>query len=57
MKQDGLQYFTDVHLTGIALLLFFGFFMGMIFYVFKKSKGDWEQISKLPLQEDCHERR
>lgn len=57
MKQEALKYFTDTHLTAIGLLLFFGFFVGMLVYVMKKSKRDWDEVARLPLEENVHEPR
>jgi cbb3-type cytochrome oxidase subunit 3 len=57
MKQEALKYFTDTHLTAIALLIFFSFFVGMLVYVVKKSKQDWDEIARLPLEENVHEQR
>jgi len=52
MKQEGLKYFTDTHLTLIALLLFFSFFVCMLFVVMsKKNKKRYEELANIPLEE------
>lgn len=51
MKQEALRYFSDVHLTVIALLLFFCFFVGMAIVVACKSKEEIDQVAQLPLSE------
>lgn len=36
----------------IALMLFLGFFVGLIIYLVKKGKSHYEDVAKLPLQSD-----
>ncbi|MDZ7716774.1 MAG: cbb3-type cytochrome c oxidase subunit 3 [Balneolaceae bacterium] len=36
----------------IALMLFMGFFVGLIIYLVKKGKSHYEDAAKLPLQSD-----
>lgn len=36
----------------IALVLFLGFFIGLIIYLVKKGKRHWEDASRLPLESD-----
>lgn len=36
----------------ISFLIFFTFFVGMLWYVFKKDKNYINQVSNLPLEED-----
>lgn len=51
--KDGLKYFTDTHLTSIGLILFFIFFVGVVFWVFRKgSKQYYNQTAQMPLGED-----
>lgn len=44
---DGIGIFPTV-----ALILFLGFFAGMIIYLVKKGKGHWEAAARLPLESD-----
>tara|TARA_B100001248_G_scaffold259870_1_gene246807 strand:- start:6687 stop:6857 length:171 start_codon:yes stop_codon:yes gene_type:complete len=56
MKQEGLKYFTDTHLTAIALVIFFVFFVVMVAVVYSKNrKKYYERLSKLPLKGDSNE--
>ncbi|MBC7466650.1 MAG: cbb3-type cytochrome c oxidase subunit 3 [Bdellovibrio sp.] len=51
--KEGLKYFTDTHLTSIGLLLFFTFFVGIVFWVFRKgSKNYYNQSAQMPLEDD-----
>jgi cytochrome c oxidase cbb3-type subunit 4 len=55
VKQEGLIYFTDTHLTVLGLLLFFLFFIVMLFRVCRKSaKSYYEELSLLPLKDGDH---
>jgi len=36
----------------ISLVLFLGFFIGMIIYLVKKGKSHFEDVSRLPLESD-----
>lgn len=36
----------------IALILFLGFFIGLIIYLIKKGKKHWEDVARLPLESD-----
>ncbi len=50
MKQEGLKYFTDLHLTSIGLLIFFCFFAGVIVWVYRKqSKELYNRLEQMPL--------
>lgn len=50
MKQLGLAYFTDTHLTAIALLLFFTFFCVLTAKVMsKKQKNYLDRMAMSPL--------
>lgn len=42
---------TGIYPT-IAMLLFMGFFLGLIFYLYKKGKSHWDDAAKLPLESD-----
>lgn len=55
MKQEALKYFSDTHLTGIALVLFFSVFVGMLIFVLRKSKQDWDQVARIPLEDNRNE--
>lgn len=56
MKQEGLKYFTDTHLTLIALIIFFVFFVCMLVFVFsKRNKKHYEKLSKMPFKETFNE--
>lgn len=58
MKQIGLSYFTDTHLTVIALALFFFVFFGTFLRVYSSKKKDfYKQLSYLPLEEEANERQ
>lgn len=50
MKQEGLAFFTDTHLTTMGLLIFFGFFLCVLFWTMRKTqKAIYQELSKLPL--------
>ncbi|MBV2167889.1 MAG: cbb3-type cytochrome c oxidase subunit 3 [Bdellovibrio sp.] len=52
MKQEGLKYFTDTHLTGMGLLIFFIFFVGVLFWVYRKSSTEiYHKMEQIPLQD------
>ena len=36
----------------ISLLLFFGFFVGLIIYLIRKKKSYWDEAAQLPLADD-----
>ncbi|MEX0648965.1 MAG: hypothetical protein WEA56_12970 [Balneolaceae bacterium] len=36
----------------IALMLFLGFFIAMLIYLFKKDKSHWDEAARLPLETD-----
>lgn len=36
----------------IALVLFMGFFVGLVIYLIKKGKSHYEDVAELPLQSD-----
>jgi len=46
---DGIEIFPLISLT-----IFFLFFAGMLVYVFKRKKKDWEAISNIPLENPNH---
>jgi len=46
----GLQYFTDTHLTVLGLLIFFGFFLGVIWWTsLKVNKELYKKLQQIPL--------
>ncbi len=42
---DGIEIYPLISLT-----IFFVFFAGMLIYVFKRKKKDWENLSNIPLE-------
>lgn len=53
MKQEALKYFTDLHLTVLGLLIFFGFFIAVVFWVYRKdSKALYAALTNLPLSDE-----
>ncbi|MGZ3769977.1 MAG: cbb3-type cytochrome oxidase subunit 3 [Bdellovibrio sp.] len=51
MKQEALSYFTDTYLTALGLLIFFGFFVGVLIWVYRKSSTElYTQLEQLPLK-------
>lgn len=58
MKQEALKYFTDTHLTLIAMLIFFATFLGFIIWSMSVRKAHIQKLAYLPLNEDeIHERK
>ncbi len=52
MLREGLAFFTDTHLTVIALVLFFSTFAGVVLWTFRKSaRKHYEYMARLPLDE------
>jgi cbb3-type cytochrome oxidase subunit 3 len=52
MKQQVLALFPHIGVTGFALVLFFGLFIGMLIWVFRKSsRGLYDELSRLPLEQ------
>lgn len=52
MKQEGLSYFTDTHLTVLGLIIFFAFFIGVVWWVSQKSRrGYYSEMEKMPLND------
>lgn len=52
MKQEGLAYFTDTHLTAMGLLIFFLFFVGVLFWVYRKSSNSlYSRMEQMPLKD------
>ena len=50
MKQEVFQNYTDQHLTILALFIFLSFFVGLIIFVYRKSKTHhFNYMSQLPL--------
>ncbi|MFZ4403620.1 MAG: cbb3-type cytochrome c oxidase subunit 3 [Pseudobdellovibrionaceae bacterium] len=49
MKQQGLAYFTDLHLTSIGLLIFFIVFVAVFVHAFSKKQAEiYKELEKLP---------
>lgn len=44
---DGIEIYPIM-----SLVIFFTFFVGMVYFVMKKKKGHYDEISNLPLKED-----
>lgn len=52
MKQLGLSYFTDIHLTVLGLAIFFTFFVCVCLWAYRKSgSAIYQRIEKFPLQD------
>lgn len=52
MKQEGLMYFTDTHLTAMGLLIFFLFFVSVLFWVNRKSSRTlYDRLEQMPLKD------
>jgi cbb3-type cytochrome oxidase subunit 3 len=52
MKQEGLKYFTDLHLTSLGLIIFFVFFVCVLVWVFRKdSKSFYGDMQNMPLKD------
>ena len=50
MKQDGLAYFTDTHLTALGLVIFFVFFAGVLVWTsLKANKAAYRKMEQIPL--------
>ncbi|MGM0587185.1 MAG: cbb3-type cytochrome oxidase subunit 3 [Bacteroidota bacterium] len=44
---DGISIFPI-----IGLVLFFGFFIGLLVYVLRKDRSHWDQLAEMPLHDD-----
>lgn len=52
MKQEGLKYFTDLHLTSMGLIIFFVFFICVVVWVFRKnSNAFYGHMQNMPLKD------
>lgn len=52
MKQEGLAYFTDTHLTAVGLLIFFVFFLGVLIWTLRKTqKAVYKELAQIPLDD------
>ncbi len=50
MKQDGLAFFTDTQLTGLGLVIFFSFFIGVLIWTsLKENKANYRKMEQIPL--------
>ncbi len=48
----GLAHFTETHLTSIGLIIFFGFFVGVLWWTARKdSKQLYQKMESLPLED------
>ncbi len=53
MYKDVLRSIEGVGIfPTIALILFLGFFIGLIIYLIRKGKGHFEDAARLPLESD-----
>jgi cytochrome c oxidase cbb3-type subunit 4 len=52
MKQDGLKYFTDTHLTLIALFIFFLYFAYVVIRTYSINKNKINSYAQIPLEEE-----
>jgi cbb3-type cytochrome oxidase subunit 3 len=53
MKQEGLKYFTDTHMVGLGLILFFVCFIGFVIWSFRKGSSEiYQQMENLPLKDE-----
>lgn len=56
MKQEALKFFTDIHLTVLGLLIFFGYFVFITIQAFRMSKNKINYLGNMPLEsEQPHE--
>jgi cbb3-type cytochrome oxidase subunit 3 len=52
MKQEGLSFFTDTHLTILGLLIFFVFFICVVAWVSRKNvRGFYKNMENMPLND------
>ncbi len=51
MKQEAFSYFTETHLTVVALMIFFGYFAVMLIKTFASSNKRINQLENLPLED------
>jgi len=50
--KDGLEYFTDTHLTVIGLIIFLSFFLGVLWWTsLKHNKNNYKQLEQIPLND------
>lgn len=55
MKQEAFQHYTDQDLTILGFFIFFSFFIGLLFNVFRKSQSKhFTDMSELPLKGDTN---
>lgn len=53
MYKDVLRAMEDVAIfPTITLLLFLGFFIGLLIYLYKKGKSHYDEAANLPLESD-----
>ena len=52
MKSQAFTHYTDQLLTSAGLVIFFVFFVGVVFWVYRKgSKEVYNHLDKLPLND------
>lgn len=52
MKQLGLAFFTDTHMTAMGLVIFFVFFLGVLVWTsLKENKAAYRKLEQLPLND------
>lgn len=53
MKQEAFQFYTDENMTLLGLFIFVAFFVGLLFWVYRKTQGPhYRYMSQLPLEGD-----
>jgi cytochrome c oxidase cbb3-type subunit 4 len=51
--KEGLQYFTDIHLTILGLIIFFVWFVAMAIWIYVKTPENHVQyMSDMPLKDE-----
>lgn len=52
MKQEALKYFTDIHLTVLGLMIFFGYFIFISIQALKMNKNKINYLGNMPLESE-----
>lgn len=52
MKQEGLKFFTDIHLTIIAFLIFFSYFIFITVKALRASQKHIQHLEKIPFSSE-----
>lgn len=51
MKQEVFQHYTDQPLTILGLFIFVGFFVGLLFWVYRRTQSShYKYMSHLPIE-------